>query len=308
MTPSAVVEMMAAATLSSSYGIYNLQGGALSNSGTITVSNTGFTGILNDNTGGITNNAGGTIVVSNPGNYGIYNIDYSHIPAQRLFPEASAKLVRADIKKRGTRVGYVMGVGDQVPAGIAQLGARVQLLDEKDLASGDLARFDAIVTGTRAYVVREDLRTYNQRLLDYVKSGGNLIVLYNTPEFVPAKLAPYPADLPPAPGPFRLFSAVGPPVPLCTWTPPDRRKAAPHALIGIQHGRGTRVSGPLAEVGITIPERSGPTGPDPREPLATDGADVKQCRTFSTTTNTWTSDQCPHLGGIDQDIYGARTP
>jgi hypothetical protein len=88
-------------------------------------------------------------------------------------------------------------VGDQVPAGIAQLGARVQLLDEKDLASGDLARFDAIVTGTRAYVVREDLRTYNQRLLDYVKSGGNLIVLYNTPEFVPGKLAPYPADLPP---------------------------------------------------------------------------------------------------------------
>ena len=45
--------------------------------------------------------------------------------------------------------------------------------------------------------MREDLRTYNQRLLDYVKSGGNLIVLYNTPEFVPAKLAPYPADLPP---------------------------------------------------------------------------------------------------------------
>jgi hypothetical protein len=63
-----------------------------------------------------------------------------------------------------------------------------------------------------------------------------------------------PADLPPAPGPFRLFSAVGPPVPLCTWTPPDRRKAAPHALIGIQHGRGTRVAGPLAEVGITIPD------------------------------------------------------
>ena len=45
--------------------------------------------------------------------------------------------------------------------------------------------------------MREDLRTYNQRLLDYVKGGGNLIVLYNTPEFVPAKLAPYPADLPP---------------------------------------------------------------------------------------------------------------
>ena len=37
------------------------------------------------------------------------------------------------------------------------------------------------MTGTRAYAVRDDLRTYNQRLLDYVKNGGNLIVLYNTP-------------------------------------------------------------------------------------------------------------------------------
>jgi hypothetical protein len=46
-------------------------------------------------------------------------------------------------------------------------------------------------------------------------------------------------------------------------------------------------------------------GTDPREPLATDGADVKQCRTFSVATNTWSSDQCPHEGGLDQDIFGA---
>jgi len=52
------------------------------------------------------------------------------------------------------------------------------------------------VTGTRAYAVREDLKTYNQRLLDYVKEGGNLIVLYNTPEFVPGKWAPFPGELP----------------------------------------------------------------------------------------------------------------
>ena len=59
-----------------------------------------------------------------------------------------------------------------------------------------LAQFDAIVTGTRAYAVREDLRAYNQRLLDYVKNGGNLIVLYNTQELVPGGHAPFPAKLP----------------------------------------------------------------------------------------------------------------
>ena len=97
----------------------------------------------------------------------------------------------------GLTVGYVMGVGDEVPAGIAQLGVTVQMLNAQDLASADLGRFDAIMTGTRAYAVRDDLKTYNQRLLDYVKNGGNLIVLYNTPaEFDPNQFAPFPARLP----------------------------------------------------------------------------------------------------------------
>ena len=101
-----------------------------------------------------------------------------------------------DVKIRpGLVVGYVMGVGDDVPSGIAQLGATVELLDEEDLASGDLRRFNAIVTGTRAYAVRSDLRTYNHRLLDYVKAGGNLIVLYNTAELDPKKFAPFPGEL-----------------------------------------------------------------------------------------------------------------
>ena len=52
------------------------------------------------------------------------------------------------------------------------------------------------MTGTRAYAVREDLKTYNRRLLDYVKDGGNLIVLYNTQELVPNLYAPYPGELP----------------------------------------------------------------------------------------------------------------
>src|SRR2546428_13302568 len=90
-----------------------------------------------------------------------------------------------------------MGVGGRVPVGLQQLGAPVQLLGEKELATADLRQFDAILTGTRAYAVREDLKTYNQRLLDYVKAGGNLVVLYNTQEFVPDRFAPFPAKLPP---------------------------------------------------------------------------------------------------------------
>ena len=115
-----------------------------------------------------------------------------------LYHSARVVVRGIDVKiAPGLNVGYVMGIGDDVPGGIAQLGAKVTLLGQQDLASGSLQQYDAIVTGTRAYAVREDLRTYNQRLLDYVRDGGNLIVLYNTQELDPKRFAPFAGELTP---------------------------------------------------------------------------------------------------------------
>ena len=123
-------------------------------------------------------------------------IEKRDLETRFLFRSADVRVRGVDVKiAPGLVVGYVMGVGDEVPSGISQLGATVELLDEEDLASGDLRRFDAIMTGTRAYAVRSDLRTYNHRLLDYVKTGGNLIVLYNTLELDPKTFAPYRGEL-----------------------------------------------------------------------------------------------------------------
>ena len=124
-------------------------------------------------------------------------IEPRDLEARYLYRPSIAKVRGVDVQViPNLKVGYVMGIGDEVPAGIAQLGAAVTMLGEQDLATGNLAPYDAIVTGTRAYAVREDLKTYNRRLLDYVKDGGNLIVLYNTQEFVPDRYAPYPGQLP----------------------------------------------------------------------------------------------------------------
>jgi LmbE family N-acetylglucosaminyl deacetylase len=123
-------------------------------------------------------------------------IEHRDLETRYLYHPSATEVRGVDVViAPGLKVGYVMGIGDEVPAGIAQLGASVSLLGEQDLATGDLPRFDAIVTGTRAYAVRDDLKTYNRRLLDYVQQGGNLIVLYNTQEFVPNGYAPYPAQL-----------------------------------------------------------------------------------------------------------------
>jgi LmbE family N-acetylglucosaminyl deacetylase len=125
-------------------------------------------------------------------------IRHRDLETRYLYRPATVSVKGADVKiAPGLRVGYVMGVGDDVPSAIAQLGVDVQLLGAQDLAAADLSRFNAIVTGTRAYAVRDDLKTYNRRLLDYVKDGGNLIVLYNTPpEFAPSRYAPFPGQLP----------------------------------------------------------------------------------------------------------------
>ena len=92
-------------------------------------------------------------------------------------------------------IGYVMGVGDQVPPAIEQLGAKVQMITAEDLAWGDPLDFDAIVTGVRAYERRDDLRANNSRLLEYVFNGGTLIVQYNKFEFNDAQYGPYPAKV-----------------------------------------------------------------------------------------------------------------
>jgi hypothetical protein len=79
-----------------------------------------------------------------------------------------------------------------VPEALEQLGIKPQMLSATDLANGNLAQFDAILIGLRASAVRPDYKSYNSRLMDYVKNGGNLIVQYQTPEFDEIQYGPYP--------------------------------------------------------------------------------------------------------------------
>ncbi len=89
------------------------------------------------------------------------------------------------------KAGYVMGSGDDVPASLEQLGIKVSFLTPAEIAGGDLRKYDVILLGVRTYAVRDDLRTYNNRLLEYVRDGGVVIVEYNTPEY-DHNYGPYP--------------------------------------------------------------------------------------------------------------------
>jgi hypothetical protein len=138
------------------------------------------------------------VVTANGRTYdrGYQVIEYPHIRRYHIYDPAETMLKVIDVKVAPhLRVGYIMGVGDQVPPAVEQLGASLEMISPDDLAWGDLSRFDAIVTGVRAYERRADLRANNSRLLEYVRNGGTLLVQYNKFEFNEAQYGPYPAKV-----------------------------------------------------------------------------------------------------------------
>ncbi|MEZ5291219.1 MAG: PIG-L family deacetylase [Vicinamibacterales bacterium] len=123
-------------------------------------------------------------------------VEYPHTTRRHVLraPEVSVSVLDLAVKPNLT-VGYVMGVGDEVPEALEQLGARVELVSDDQLAWGDLSRYDVVMTGVRAYERRNALRAYNQRLLDYAAAGGTVIVNYNKFEFNQAQYGPYPGKV-----------------------------------------------------------------------------------------------------------------
>ena len=131
---------------------------------------------------------------------GMQHIDYPHIPIQTLLPESEVRLCRFDLKKGKTRIGYIAGAGDDVPAALRQAGYEVTLLDDEALEHQPLvpSRFSAIVVGVRAYNTNPRMAFHYGRLMEYVSAGGNLIAQYNTNNRiskVSASIGPHPFEI-----------------------------------------------------------------------------------------------------------------
>ena len=119
------------------------------------------------------------------------------LPTQ-LWEEPAQTVVHAfDINvPENLRVGYITAESEPVPQALERLGVHVEMLDPTALAFSDLSRFNAIMVGVRGYELRSDLSGANQRLLDYVRNGGTILVQYQR-DFAWDKFqyAPYPAKI-----------------------------------------------------------------------------------------------------------------
>jgi LmbE family N-acetylglucosaminyl deacetylase len=119
-------------------------------------------------------------------------VSYPHTTPRFVYHSAAARVEAFDVRVApGLNIGYIEGAGDDVEAALNQLGVKTTVIGQNELASGDLSRYDAIVTGIRVYEVRPDVASNNSRLLEYVKQGGTLIVQYNKDEYARGAFAPF---------------------------------------------------------------------------------------------------------------------
>lgn len=126
----------------------------------------------------------------------LVELNYEHIPEQKVLLSGGSKLVHIDIQKKGEKIGYIIGAGDSVPENLRQIGYDVQIISPQNITTENLNSFDAIVLGVRAFNVIPELKFKNQILFDYVKNGGNLVVQYNTSrDILTEEIAPFPLKL-----------------------------------------------------------------------------------------------------------------
>ncbi|HJQ26592.1 MAG TPA: PIG-L family deacetylase [Blastocatellia bacterium] len=123
-------------------------------------------------------------------------IAYPHIESRLIARRAEVEALSFNVKVApGLRVGYIEGAGDDIANALKRMDVDVHTIDSKELAAGDLSKYDVIVTGIRVYEVRPDVIANNTRLLDYVKQGGTLIVQYNKNEIAAGNFTPYPVKM-----------------------------------------------------------------------------------------------------------------
>lgn len=109
--------------------------------------------------------------------HGVRVIEYPHIGRTYMVEDATVTLRAFPVAVAPVKVGYVASGFDSVPEALRLMGVDVTLLTAEDLQFGDLSQYDTIMVGIYAYRYRPDLAAANSRLLEWVRNGGNMIVL-----------------------------------------------------------------------------------------------------------------------------------
>ncbi|MEE2776572.1 MAG: PIG-L family deacetylase [Acidobacteriota bacterium] len=126
-------------------------------------------------------------------------VDYPHIRAVPCPRPALADIQLLDLELPGAkRIAYIRGASDRVPESLLEVGLPIQLVTSDQLLDMDeteLASFDSVVIGSRAYETDSRLAEANPRLREYVARGGTLLVQYQQYAFSRGGMALLPLSI-----------------------------------------------------------------------------------------------------------------
>ena len=95
----------------------------------------------------------------------------------------------------GITVGVVRSYDNSIESALGTLGVSYSMVDDRDLSGGDLSRFSTIIIDIRAYLVRDSLRAHYDRILQYVRNGGHVVVMYQREREWKPEYAPFPFQI-----------------------------------------------------------------------------------------------------------------
>jgi hypothetical protein len=128
---------------------------------------------------------------------GYVTVEYDHIRRRRIALPSTTKISAVDVRlPPALRVAYVPGVGDNVAPMLEQLGVPVSVLTPAELSGdGRLSGFSTVVIGPRAYEASPELAQANDRLFEFARRGGTVVVQYGQYEMARPGMMPYPITL-----------------------------------------------------------------------------------------------------------------
>lgn len=122
-------------------------------------------------------------------------IEYDHIPNILIAKDCEMTLVKLDLKMQAAKILYIEGSGDEVDEALENIGYEIDRTPLSEVAD-KLNDYKAIVVGIRAYNTNDQLIAYQDKLMNYVENGGNMIVQYNTSRGLKLdEFGPYPFQL-----------------------------------------------------------------------------------------------------------------
>jgi LmbE family N-acetylglucosaminyl deacetylase len=98
----------------------------------------------------------------------------------KLLQRQALPVIYSDARvARNLTVGYIRGFDFSLPNALSALGVESKELSVDEVKTADLQKYTTIIVDNRVYESTPGLIAANQKLLDYAKAGGTLIVFYH---------------------------------------------------------------------------------------------------------------------------------